>query len=397
MRILHTADWHVGKRIRGHRRDDEHRAVLVEIVQIAQNRHFDLILVAGDQFDSSTPSAESEKTVYSTLLDLADTGAQVIVIAGNHDNAEKLEAVGPLLARADVTVASRIRRPEEGGVLNVKTQSGLARVVLFPFLSKRKVVSAAALMDKDSDDHQQSYQDRITRLLQVLCRDFEKGDAVNIVLGHLTVVGANPGGGERIAHIFDYFVPANVFPETAHYVALGHIHNGQKIPGPCPTYYAGAPLALDFGDKKHKSRVLDVKAKVGQPATVESIPLTAGRPLKTLKGTLSQLEAQRDSLGDAYIRLLLDDLPRPGLAEDARELFPSAVDIRVKPKERNGSPSPPADGDVGGFFEHYLKTTGHDPTDLIPLFNELYEDADRAGSPRSNDAQATAEQDHSPD
>ena len=98
-KILHTSDWHVGKTIRGHNRSDEHRAVLAEITKVAAEYGVDVVVVAGDLFDTAAPSPESEEIVYSTLLALADTGATVAVISGNHDNAHRLRAVAPLPER----------------------------------------------------------------------------------------------------------------------------------------------------------------------------------------------------------------------------------------------------------------------------------------------------------
>ena len=95
--VLHTSDWHVGKAIRGHSRADEHRAVLAEIAGVAAEHTVDLVVVAGDLFETSAPTPESESIVYRALLDLAATGAEVVVVSGNHDNAHRLRAVAPLL------------------------------------------------------------------------------------------------------------------------------------------------------------------------------------------------------------------------------------------------------------------------------------------------------------
>src|SRR3954451_899892 len=100
--LLHTSDWHVGKAIRGASRADEHRAVLAEIAELVGAHDADVVVVAGDLFDSATPSPESEQIVYEALLALASTGATVVVIAGNHDNARGLRAVAPLLALGNV-------------------------------------------------------------------------------------------------------------------------------------------------------------------------------------------------------------------------------------------------------------------------------------------------------
>ena len=99
-------------------------------------------------------------------------------------------------------------------------------MALLPFLSKRGIVGAEDLMVRDPDDHQKEYSDRCRRIVQALCHDFAvSNDCVNIVVAHLAVVGAAKGGGQREAqHIFDYYVPADIFPTSTHYVALGHIH-----------------------------------------------------------------------------------------------------------------------------------------------------------------------------
>src|SRR5680860_969681 len=116
MRILHTADWHVGRTIRGRSRAAEHLAVLAEITAIARAEAVDLVLVAGDQFDTAAPSPEAERIVYRALLDLAEV-APVVVVGGNHDSAQRLEAVAPLLAacgrltRCSITACPRRPSP----------------------------------------------------------------------------------------------------------------------------------------------------------------------------------------------------------------------------------------------------------------------------------------------
>src|SRR3970040_2954160 len=115
MRLLHTSDWHVGRKIRGRSRVDEHRPVLDEIVDVAGDRRVDATLVAGYLFDVSSPSPEDEAIVYRALLDLAEIGP-VLVVAGNHDSPARLEAVKPLLDLGRITVAARPSPPAAGRV-----------------------------------------------------------------------------------------------------------------------------------------------------------------------------------------------------------------------------------------------------------------------------------------
>ena len=147
MRLLHTADWHVGKTMRGRSRADEHRAVLEEIVGLAVEHKVDAVLVAGDLFDTTAPPPEAEKIVYAALLALARSVPHVVVISGNHDNPRRLEAIEPLLELTNIHALPGVARPTEGGVLLLETPAGEPlRIALLPFLSQRAIVRADELM-----------------------------------------------------------------------------------------------------------------------------------------------------------------------------------------------------------------------------------------------------------
>ena len=274
MRFLHTGDWHVGKTLRGRSRADEHRAVLSEIADIADDRDADAVLVAGDVFDTAAPGPESEAIVYDVLLRLGRK-RPVLVIAGNHDNPSRLEAVQELLGLGNVTVLPRVARPTEGGVVEFQSASGeSARIALLPFVSQRGIVRAEALMAEDADQHAGLYAERLSRVLGQLNSGLS-ADVVNLVLGHAMVHGGAMGGGERSAHtVFQYSIPTAAFPAGCHYVALGHLHRAQQLSGGCPIHYSGSPLHLDFGEREDAKSVNLVDATPGVPATVEQIPLS---------------------------------------------------------------------------------------------------------------------------
>jgi len=378
MRILHTADWHVGRTIRGRSRAGEHEAVLAEIVRIAEDEQADLVLVAGDQFDTAAPGADAERIVYRALLDLTRTGAEVVVVAGNHDNPHRLEAVAPLLATSGVRTAARLARPAEGGVIDVTTRTGeTARIALLPFLSQRAIVRADDLMGLDADEHAGRYDARARKVIEQLCAGFD-ADTVNLVVSHLMVHGGTVGGGERAAHtVFDYAVAASAFPPDASYVALGHLHRPQRIPAGCPVWYPGSPLALDFGESEDTKAVLLVDAAPGAPARVREVPLTAGRRLRTLRGTLDDLEARAGQTGDDYLRVIVRGPARAGLAEQVREWFPEAVDVAVDAPETEPAEQRPArlGRSPVELFAEYLEERRIDDPRLTTLFAALLEDA----------------------
>ncbi|MEX1177199.1 MAG: exonuclease SbcCD subunit D [Nitriliruptor sp.] len=391
MRILHTSDWHVGRTVRGRSRADEHRAVLTEIAGIAHDREVDLILVAGDQFDTGAPSAEAERIVYRALLDLADTGAHVVVLAGNHDNPRRWAAVRPLLELGNVHLADQVARADRGGVLDLTTRDGeVARVALVPFISQRGIVTSEQLMHerRGAAEHAGTYAERVARIVASLTGDFG-GDTVNLVVGHLTVAGnGGPtlGGGERQAHtIFDYVVPPQAFPSSAHYVALGHLHLPHRVQGPAPIWYSGSPLHLDFGEADRGAKaVLVVDVTATTPARIDQVSLTAGRRLRTLRGTLDQVVAARDEVGDDLLRVVLDEPPRPGLADEVRRALPHAVDVAVAPREdedRHATPELDVEAlraSPAALFTEYLDEVGEDDPRLIALFQQLLEEAQEA-------------------
>lgn len=379
IKLLHTADWHVGKTLRGRSRADEHREVLAEVAAIAREEEVDAVLVGGDLYDSAAPGPEAEEIVYAALLDLAATGAEVVVVSGNHDNPRRLEAVAPLLELGRVHVQTRFQAPAGGGVRHIETRSGeRLAIALLPFLSQRHVIHAADLLGKDADAHNQTYADRISRVVALLCSDLDPG-SVNVLLGHTTITNAVHGGGERLAHtVFDYSVAATVFPSSLHYVALGHLHRSQSLPAACPVRYCGSPLQLDFGEKEDAKSVLVVEASPGVPAQVREVPLRSGRPLRTIRATMAELESLAGTTGDAYLRIRVKEAPRVGLADEVRDIFSEAVDVMVDDPQRPESKT--VESRVGKspreLFAAYLEERAASDPQVLDLFDELMEEAD---------------------
>ena len=380
MRFLHTGDWHVGKTLRGRSRADEHRAVLKEIAELARDEKVDIVLVAGDLFDSASPTPESEEIVYGALLELARASEWVVVISGNHDNPRRLAAVEPLMRLTNIRVLPAVALPEDGGVIRLQTKAGDARIAMLPFLSQRLIVKADDLMMRDTFEHIGSYAERAHRIIQSLCPDSKADQTVDILLAHAMVHGGVLGGGERQAHtIFEYSIPTTAFPGSLQYTALGHLHRAQKLPAACPTWYAGSPLQLDFGETRDAKSVNIVDAEPGVQATVRSAPLSAGRRLRYVKTTMEKLIEVAAEAGDDFLRVVIDAPPTPGLADQVRERLPNAVDVQVShhvPKQDDADHAPPAR--IGRspreLFHEYLSERGEDDARLKALFDELLEE-----------------------
>ena len=389
MKFIHTSDWHVGKMLKGRDRLDEQRAVLAEITRIAGEHEADAVLVAGDVYETAAPSAAAQQLVVQTLLRLREGGAEVIVIAGNHDHGPTFEAYRPLMNRAGITLVGMVRTPDNGGVVRFRARSGGedVQVAVLPFLTQRYAVRAAEIVTQTPSENVRGYDEMVRQIVAALTAGFS-GDTVNLLMAHLTCIGGTFGGGERPAQsIFEYSVPASIFPVSAHYVALGHLHRRQSLPAHCPVHYSGSPIAVDFGEQDNTSVVCLVEASPSVPARVTDIPVTSGRRLRTVRGTLPELAAQAASFGEDYLRVWLREPTRAGLRDDAVTILPNALEVRIDPEfaapsraDRPGAAS--ALRTPGQLFADYCASEQVQVADarVAALFAQLHDEVTAAGS-----------------
>lgn len=383
MRFLHTSDWHVGRAIRGRSRTEEFAAALEEVVAIAVDENVDAVLLAGDVYEHRAPSPEADALVFDAFLRLRDAGIRVVAIPGNHDSALRMEALGRLLRPIGVEVAPRIRPPNEGGIVEVPSRDGaqVADVACIPFVPERRFGDAAALFDA-GETWYQSYAQGMGDLLGAMTAGFTPG-RVQIVLGHLFTDGAlvTPGGGERELTIgIAYAVPPSRLPGTVSYVALGHVHMPQAVKGsPAPARYAGSLLQLDFGEAGQRKSVSVVEAASGRPAKVTEVPLSSGRGLADVRGTLDEVIARGRELGDAFLRAFVGtDGPVPGIADRVREELPNALDVHlVYERVDHEPPGEPVSSlhPRDQFVAYYRQQHGAEPPEqTLEAFDEVLAD-----------------------
>lgn len=331
MKFLHTSDWHVGKTLKGQSRLAEQAAVLSEIVEIARREAVDAVLIPGDLYETSSPTADAQRLVVHTLIELRMTGAEVITMAGNHDHAATFDAYRPLMAIGGIHILGQVRPAHDGGVISFDAKSTGERVnvAVLPFLTTRYAVRAAQLLTETPAEHSGAYDQQVRDMIQHLKSGFTTG-AVNIMMAHLTITNGQLGGGERAAQtIFDYYVPATAFGSEPHYVALGHLHRRQVLDAACPVHYSGSPIAVDFGEEENQSMVLIVEANPSTPAKVTDVELVSGRRLRTVRGTVESLTAQAAEFGDDYLRVYVEEPTRVGLREDVLDVLPNALEVRI--------------------------------------------------------------------
>jgi DNA repair protein SbcD/Mre11 len=381
MRFIHTADWHIGKTLRGRSRMDEFANALDEVAEVAIDEQADAVLVGGDVFDSQTAAPEAEKLVYDFLARLLPERIACVLIAGNHDNPRKLSALTNLLDSLGIFIRGEPAGPSAGGIVTLPSRDGreTAQIAVLPFVSERRIVDACQLMNAEYHWYE-AYSERVAQMLGVLARSFS-ADTVNVILAHLLISGARVGTGERPLHLGEvYAVNAQQLPDNAQYIGLGHLHRPQEILAPSKTCFAGSLIELDFGEREQDKRVVVIDAKPSRPAHIESVALSAGRKLRDVSGTLQELEALGEQVGSDFLRVRVRvNAPAPGIADRVRELLPNALDVQLDYERQEPIGEATRLGRVDAaelFAEFYEHHNGAKPSEeLVRLFRSVYEEA----------------------
>jgi exonuclease SbcD len=252
-------------------------------------------------------------------------------------------------------------------------------VACLPWIAERLLFGAEELMDLQPAPYQ-AYAEQIPRIIDALCASLDPS-AVTLLAGHVFVSGARLGGGERDLTTGQIFaISAATLPTTVQYIGLGHVHRPQEVPGAAtPARYAGSILQLDFGEAAEGKSVTLIDIEPGRPARAREVPLTRGRQLMELTGTLDELEAAAERCGDAWLRVRLRcDGPLPGLADRVRELLPGALEVILDyPREDAARRAQALRGLTPAqlFDRYYREAHGAPPADEVAkLFGELYEE-----------------------
>ncbi len=385
MRILHTSDWHIGKHLGRYDRAAEFRDALDEVHAIAEAQAVDLVIVSGDLWDRSSPPTDALGDGIEALMRLADNGRRaVIAIAGNHDSGDLFEVLAPLVQPLGVHLVGHIKRPDNGGLLRVDTPAGRAAIACVPFLREGRVVDFMAA----SGNWYGEYKERLSGIFRVMgdALDREAAEAVTILVAHATVNGAivrgrEYGRGERELHMGDtYTIDPAGLPPGPQYIAMGHIHAPQRVPGaPGPAEYAGSLMPLDFGEAGEEKRVVIVDAEPRVAVRVTSVPLTAATriPLLRAEGTWDELVVRREEFGGAYLDLVVQTLgPDTALASTAADTFTRLVRVRPdypKAHERTAGRAGRTWDELYGEFHE--REHGEPPSDEVrAAFADLHDE-----------------------
>lgn len=334
MRIIHTSDWHLGQNFYSKSRAAEHSAFLDWLLTSAQAHEVDAIIVAGDIFDTGSPPSYARELYNRFVVQLQQTGCQLVVLAGNHDSVATLNESRDILAFLKTTVvASAGHAPF---ILPQRDGTPGAIFCPVPFLRPRELVTSQAghsggekqqlLLNAISDYYQQQYE--------AACALRGDRPLPIVASGHLTTVGASKSDAVRDIYIgtLEAF-PASHFPPVD-YVALGHIHRAQKIGGSEHIRYSGSPIALSFDETGKSKSVNLVTFSDGHLAEVLPLTVPVTQPLAVLKGDFSSISEQltqwRDAPQEPVVWLDIEITSDEYLHDIQRKIQAQAEDLPVE-------------------------------------------------------------------
>ncbi len=395
MKILHTADLHLGKRLGRASRLEEQQDAIKEIARIADEREVDVILIAGDIFDASVPPAEAERLLYRGLLTLSERGRAVVALAGNHDDEKRLCAAKPLAglqgivlageldyasfgaetysdpvppasllevaAAADYLQKQRIKIHGRFGGITVEKDGEKVNIALVPYPSE------ARLSRWFEQDYNLPYAERVKAAIDKACAFFD--DNYNILCTHLFLTKSE---GDTLGGLVA--LPLSVLPEKADYVALGHVHKRYTVTKKPLAVYPGAPLQYAYDETRDKSvTVVDTASKQVTP-----VPLGCGKKLtETDADNFDECMQKLEFYKNDYVRICYGGEPLGKDQSNEIKEHPAFNDLVIKAsahetlkKENRANLS---DGEI--FDMYYKSRYGGEPSaELKAAFVELMEE-----------------------
>lgn len=400
MKILHTADWHLGKKLESYPRLPEQREIMQEICTIADTNDVDVVLIAGDIFDTFNPPTEAVELFYKTVKKLSNYGKRpVIVIAGNHDSPDRIEAPDPLALENGIFLLgypnSKIKPIElESELKIIQSEEGFAevfipkskenlRIIFTPYANEHRLKTAFNIENEEAE------------LKQVLADSWEKladkycdTKGINILLSHHFFVQR----GKKAIEDSDEEKPilyvggaqaieTDLIPKQIQYTALGHLHRFQNIgTDQNPIIYSGSPLAYSFAEADQKKYINIIEAKPNASIQFERIQLNNGKKLlrqtfDDIDTAVKWLDENKDSLVELTIQA--DEYLS---SQDRKRLY--AVHngiINIIPQIKNSELLAGSDNIINleqsreELFRQYFKyKKGQEPNDrIIDLFKEI--------------------------
>lgn len=346
MKILHTSDWHLGNTWNGRSRKKEFQVFLDWMLETLKTERPDALIVAGDIFDTSTPSPGSQAMYFEFLRDASSFCRNIIIISGNHDSPSLLDAPKPLLDAMNVhvvgTATGQDKNPEDDLVV-LKSETGEPELIVatVPFLRSQDIRRID--QGETTEDKERKYIDGIRQHYARLCEFAEtirSGRNIPLIAtGHLFVAGGKTSEGVREIHVGTLGqLGGDLFPNEIDYLALGHLHIPQRIGGSETRRYSGSPLPMSFAEAEQEKMLLRI-AFFGRQATVDTISVPEISHLVRIRGDLEQIKKKLKELAkesrETFVEIeysgneILPDLAQK-IEKLSKELPENIVVLRIK-------------------------------------------------------------------
>ena len=307
MKILHTSDWHLGRSLYGWKRYDEFRDFLDWMVTVIEERKVDILLVAGDIFDTVMPTNRSQELYYGFLCRVAGSYCRnIVVTGGNHDSASFLSAPKELLRALNVHVVGSVTENLEDEVIVLYGDQAVPEAIVcaVPYL-RDKDVRAVEPGETIDDKNRKLVLGVKEHYAAVVSIAEEKREGLDlafkvpiVAMGHLFAAGGRTLEGDGVRELYVgslAHVGKDVFPLSIDYLALGHLHVPQRVGGEDHMRYSGSPLPMGYGESKQAKKVILVEFEKGAPV-IEEIPVPCFQSLERVAGSLEDIIAKIDIL-----------------------------------------------------------------------------------------------------
>ncbi|WMJ73314.1 exonuclease SbcCD subunit D [Cytophagaceae bacterium ABcell3] len=401
MKILHTADWHLGKRLENFSRLEEQKQVLKEICEIADNQKVDAIIIAGDLYDTFNPPAEATDLFYKTLRTLTKNGRRpVVAIAGNHDSPDRIEAPDPLARACGIIFAgyphSEVPKfSTEAGLEVINTEPGFVelklpeqetplRLILTPYANEYRMKTFLGL-----DDEEGELRSLLEKKWADLANKYCDNQGINLLVTHLFMikkggeVPEEPDDEKPVLHVGGaQAIYTENIPPQIQYTALGHLHRFQTVDNtPSPTVYSSSPLSYSFSEANQQKYVVIIEAEANKDVVYDKVPLQSGKKLLRKKfKNIDEAEHWLKENPDTLLELIL--VTDNYLTAEIRNRLANAHDgiVTIIPElisaqeETTSTSSIDLNLEMQELFKRYFKHkhAGQEPNEeILELFKEI--------------------------
>lgn len=392
MRILHTSDWHLGKTLEGYSRLEEQNKFIDALINISDNKNIDMIIISGDIYDTANPPAVAEKLFYNSAKKLSKNGkVPILVIAGNHDNPERLTAATSLAYEHGIIILGTPKSVAQigkykgyniiasgEGYIEIELNNERAVIITIPYPSEKRLNELIISELKSDEEAQKTYSQKIGLMFEKLSQNY-RDDTINIVAGHFFMIGGESSDSERPIQLGGgLVVEPSVIPSKSQYVALGHLHRPQKVAE--NIYYSGSPIQYSKSEANNSKSVYIVDIKVNKKIELEKVLLENHKPIQiwvcsNIEEAIKKCEENKDKDEWVYIDIHTDRTILASEIKTMRLLKKDIVEIHtiLKEIEQHKDEQVIEDKTIYDLFtEFYIDKNKIQPSkELIDLFIDI--------------------------